>query len=196
MALKGIQVLELAGLAPGPYCGNKKQNNWKIGNKIENPSNNISFTFFTQGMILSDFGATVTRIDQIIENPFECLGSGKRTIAINIKIAKGQELVRALSKTTDVLIEPYRPGVMEKLHLGPELLLKQNPRLIYARLTGFGQTGPLSKRAGHDINYVAISGILSMLGKSKEPPMPPINLIGIFDVNCWSNFTNKYIEFI
>lgn len=129
-------------------------------------------------MILKDFGATVTRVDRIIENPLDCLGNGKRTIAINIKSAKGQELVRALSKASDVLIEPYRPGVMEKLNLGPEILLKDNPRLIYARLTGFGQTGPLAERAGHDINYVAMSGILSMLGKRNEPPTPPINLIG------------------
>lgn len=137
------------------------------------------FTCLLQGMILSDFGATVTRIDRIIENPLDCLGKGKRTIAIDIKNVKGQELVRKLSKKCDVLIEPYRPGVMEKLNLGPDKLLKENPRLIYARLTGFGQTGPLAKRAGHDINYVAISGILSMLGRSNESPTPPINLIGI-----------------
>lgn len=129
-------------------------------------------------MVLSDFGATVTRIDRIIENPLDCLTQGKRTIAINIKSTEGQELVKKLSKSSDVLIEPYRPGVMEKLNLGPNILLKENPRLIYARLTGFGQTGPLAQRAGHDINYVAISGVLSLLGKSNEPPTPPINLIG------------------
>lgn len=134
-------------------------------------------------MILSDFGATVTRVDRMIENPIDCLGKGKRTIAIDIKNAKGQELLRALSRTSDVLIEPYRPGVMEKLNLGPDILLKENPRLIYARLTGFGQTGPLAKRAGHDINYVAMSGVLSMLGKPNEPPSPPINLIGTFFLN-------------
>lgn len=131
-------------------------------------------------MVLSDFGATVTKIDRIIDNPLDSLGKGKRTIAINIKNEKGQQLIRSLSKKADVLIEPYRPGVMEKLNLGPEILLKENPRLIYARLTGFGQTGPLAKRAGHDINYIAISGIMSMLGKTKEPPAPPINLIGTF----------------
>lgn len=131
-------------------------------------------------MILTDFGATVTRIDRVIENPLDCLGEGKRTIAIDIKNSSGQELVRRLSRTSDVFIEPYRPGVMEKLNLGPELLLKENPRLIYARLTGFGQTGPLASRAGHDINYIAMSGILSMLGKHNEPPVAPINLIGMF----------------
>lgn len=137
--------------------------------------------FSLQGMILSDFGATVTRVDRIIENPLDCLGNGKRIIAVDIKNAKGQELLRALSQKSDVLIEPFRPGVMEKLNLGPEVLLKENPRLIYARLTGFGQTGPLAKRAGHDINYVAMSGILSMLGKANKPPTPPINLIGNLD---------------
>lgn len=133
-------------------------------------------------MVLSDFGATVTKIDRIIENPLDCLTSGKSSIAINIKNEKGQQLVRSFCKKADVLIEPYRPGVMEKMNLGPEILMKDNPRLIYARLTGFGQTGPLAQRAGHDINYIAISGILSMLGKPKEPPTPPINLIGKINV--------------
>lgn len=132
-----------------------------------------------KGMILSDFGASVTKIDRIVDNPLDVLAKGKRKIAIDIKNEKGQELVRSLCKTSDVLIEPYRPGVMEKLNLGPDILLAENPRLIYARLTGFGQTGTLAKRAGHDINYVAMSGVLSMLGKDKEPPVPPINLIGI-----------------
>lgn len=131
-------------------------------------------------MLLSDFGATVTRIDRIIENPLDPLAKGKRTLAINIKNAKGQELARALSIVSDVVIEPYRPGVMEKLNLGPELLLKENPKLIYARLTGFGQTGKLASRAGHDINYIAVSGILSLLGKRDEPPSPPVNLIADF----------------
>lgn len=154
-----------------------------------NVRNNSLFTFFLKGMILSDFGATVTRVDRMIENPLDCLGKGKRTIAIDIKNVKGQELFRALSKKSDVLIEPFRPGVMEKLNIGPEVLLKENPRLIYARLTGFGQTGPLAKRAGHDINYVAMSGILSMLGKTNEPPMPPINLIGIIKVIISGRFS-------
>lgn len=130
-------------------------------------------------MILSDFGATVTKIDRSFDNPLDSLAKGKRILAVDIKKAKGQELIRSLCRTSDVLIEPYRPGVMEKLNLGPDILLKENPRLIYARLTGFGQTGPLAKQAGHDINYVAMSGILSMLGKPKEPPTPPINFIGM-----------------
>lgn len=130
-------------------------------------------------MILSDFGATVTKIDRMIDNPLDIVAKGKRKIAIDIKNEKGQQLVRSLCKTSDVVIEPYRPGVLEKLNLGPDILLTENPRLIYARLTGFGQTGTLAKRAGHDINYVGMSGVLSMLGNDKEPPMPPVNLIGI-----------------
>lgn len=115
-----------------------------------------------------------------MENPLDCLAQGKRVLPINIKHPKSQEIIKKLSRQSDVLIDPYRPGVLEKLHLGPEILMKDNPRLIYARLTGFGQTGPLSKRAGHDINYVAMSGILSMLGKSSDPPRAPVNLIADF----------------
>lgn len=131
-------------------------------------------------MILSDFGASVTKIDRALENPLDCLANGKQKLAINIKNVKGQAIIRKLSNVSDVLIDPYRPGVMEKLNLGPEVLLKENPRLVYARLTGFGQTGKLAKRAGHDINYVGISGILSLLGKTNEPPSPPINVIADF----------------
>lgn len=89
-------------------------------------------------------------------------------------------MVRQMSKRSDVLIDPYRPGVMEKLGLGPEKLLADNPRLIYARLSGFGQTGPLAKRAGHDINYVAMSGMLSFIGRKGEKPLPPVNLLADF----------------
>lgn len=108
------------------------------------------------------------------------MGKGKRTIAVNLKHERGRDLIRKLSKSADVLIEPYRPGVMENLSLGPDALLRENPRLIYARLSGYGQTGPLAKRAGHDINYVALSGILSMLGRHGEPPQAPINIIADF----------------
>lgn len=132
------------------------------------------------GMILTDFGATVTKIDRTFENPIDVLTDGKRKLAINIKHSRGQEIVRKLSRISDVLIEPYRPGVMEKLNLGPDILMHENPRLIYARLTGFGQTGPLAQRAGHDINYVALSGVLSFCGKANEPPVPPVNLLADF----------------
>uniref|UniRef100_A0A0K8TKU1 Putative l-carnitine dehydratase/alpha-methylacyl-coa racemase n=1 Tax=Tabanus bromius TaxID=304241 RepID=A0A0K8TKU1_TABBR len=152
MALKGIRVLEFGGLAPGPFCGK----------------------------VLADFGASVTRIDRTLNNPIDCLQDGKKTLAVNLKNQKSQDLLRSLAKVHDVLIEPYRPGVMEKLHLGPDVLMKDNPKLIYARLTGFGQTGPLSKRAGHDINYIAVSGVLSFLGRKSEKPTAPINLLADF----------------
>uniref|UniRef100_A0A1L8DZL2 Putative l-carnitine dehydratase/alpha-methylacyl-coa racemase n=1 Tax=Nyssomyia neivai TaxID=330878 RepID=A0A1L8DZL2_9DIPT len=152
MALKGLKVLELVGLAPAPFCG----------------------------MILSDFGATVTRIDKTPHNMLDTLKDGKRNIALNLKQKEGRQIVRDLCKISDVLIEPYRPGVMEKLGLGPETLLADNPKLVYARLTGFGQTGVLAQRAGHDINYMAISGILSFLGRKNEKPTAPLNLIADF----------------
>lgn len=131
-------------------------------------------------MILNDFGATVTKIDRTFENPIDVLTDGKRKLAINIKNVRGQEVVQKLSRISDVLIDPYRPGVMEKLNLGPDVLMRENPRLIYARLTGFGQTGPLAQRAGHDINFVALSGILSYFGKANEPPVAPVNIIADF----------------
>ncbi|XP_016976018.1 alpha-methylacyl-CoA racemase [Drosophila rhopaloa] len=152
MPLKGIKVLEFVGLAPGPLCGK----------------------------ILNDFGATVTRIDKVLDNPLDVLQQGKRTISVDLKNIKGQQLVRRLAHKCDILIEPFRPGVMEKLNLGPFELCKANPRLIYARLTGFGQNGRLAPRAGHDINYAAISGVLSMLGRRDEKATPPINLLADF----------------
>lgn len=176
MPLKGIKVLEFVGLAPGPLCGK----------------------------ILSDFGASVTRIDkvninkqtnneliqctthvhticqQVLDNPLDVLHHGKRTLAVNLKRAEGQNIVRQLSRKYDVIVEPFRPGVMESLNLGPNELCKENPRLIYARLTGFGQHGRLAPRAGHDLNYAAISGVLSMLGRQHEKPTAPINILADF----------------
>ncbi|XP_068150764.1 alpha-methylacyl-CoA racemase [Drosophila tropicalis] len=152
MPLKGIKVLEFVGLAPGPLCGK----------------------------ILSDFGASVTRIDRVVENSLDVLQHGKRSMCVDLKEPKGQQLVERLAQKSDVLIEPFRPGVMEKLNLGPEQLCSANPRLIYARLTGFGQTGRLASRAGHDLNYVALSGVLSMLGRKHEKPTAPINLLADF----------------
>ncbi|XP_034098076.1 alpha-methylacyl-CoA racemase [Drosophila albomicans] len=152
MPLKGIKVLEFVGLAPGPLCGK----------------------------ILADFGATVTRIDKMLENPLDVLHHGKSTLAINLKKSEGQDLVRQLASKYDVIVEPFRPGIMEKLNLGPSELCATNPRLIYARLTGFGQQGRLAARAGHDLNYAAISGVLSMLGRKHEKPTSPINLLADF----------------
>ncbi|KAJ8919705.1 hypothetical protein NQ315_006233 [Exocentrus adspersus] len=153
MALKGFKVLELAGLAPAPFCG----------------------------MVLADFGAKVIRIDKLHDNTdLDCLGNGKQSISLNLKHPKGVDIVRKLCKTSDVLIEPFRAGVMEKLGLGPEVLLQDNPRLVYARLTGYGQTGCYSTNAGHDINYLALSGLLSLFGRQHENPIAPTNLVADF----------------
>ncbi|KAL3182109.1 hypothetical protein MRX96_035133 [Rhipicephalus microplus] len=151
MALKGIRVLEMAGLAPAPFCG----------------------------MLLRDFGASVIRIDRPEPQlDADRLGRGKRSIMIDLGKKKGADLLLKMAKKSDVLLEGYRPGVMERLGVGPDVLLKSNPRLVYARLTGFGQTGPFSAMAGHDINYVAMSGVLSMLGAYGQKPQPPGELDG------------------
>lgn len=110
----------------------------------------------------------------------DCLGNGKKSICLNLKTANGIKIARKLIQTSDVSIEPFRAGVMEQLGLGPDVLLKDNPRLIYARLTGFGQTGPYAKKAGHDINFLALSGLLSMFGRKHEKPSFPVNLAADF----------------
>lgn len=153
MALKGIRVLEMAGLAPAPFCG----------------------------MVLRDFGASVIRIDRPkpqFDADRQC--RGKRSIVIDLRKERGVALLQKMASTSDVLIEGYRPGVMERMGLGPDVLMQANPRLVYARLTGFGQTGPFSKMAGHDINYIALSGVLSMLGARGQNPHPPVNLMADF----------------
>jgi len=154
MALRGFKVLELAGLAPAPMCG----------------------------LILSDFGAQVTRVDQLKSGnmDYDVTARGKRSISLDLKSTQGVQVFKKISSTHDVLLEPFRPGVMEKLGLGPDVLTEQNPRLIYARLTGFGQNGPYKQMAGHDINYVALSGVLSLLGRKQENPFPSINLLADF----------------
>ncbi|XP_078531045.1 alpha-methylacyl-CoA racemase isoform X2 [Lissotriton helveticus] len=153
MALKGVRVLELAGLAPAPYCG----------------------------MILADFGAQVIRVDKMKSiGPADSMARGKRSIAINLKSPAGVTVLKKLCEKSDVLIEPFRHGVMEKLGLGPEILLRDNPKLIYARLTGYGQLGRYATVAGHDINYLALSGVLSRLGRKHEKPYMPINLLADF----------------
>lgn len=158
--LDGIKVIEMAGLAPTPYCG----------------------------MILADFGADVVTVDRlskgepevlyvVTKNPFQ---RGKRSIRINLKMDEGLSIVRRMIRSSDVLLEPFRPGVMENLGLGPDEALGLNPRLIYARLTGWGQTGPYSGMAGHDINYIALSGALSLFRRKGERPLPPCNILGDF----------------
>ncbi|XP_068562859.1 alpha-methylacyl-CoA racemase [Cebidichthys violaceus] len=153
MALAGVRVIELAGLAPAPFCG----------------------------MILADFGAKVIRVDRTKTGmSLDTQGRGKRSVAINLKTPEGVTLLRKLCVQSDVVLEPYRKGVMEKLGLGPQDLLKENPQLIYARLTGYGQSGSYATAAGHDINYIALSGLLSRLGRSGEKPYAPLNLIADF----------------
>ena len=154
MPLKGIKVLELSGLAPGPFCG----------------------------MVLGDFGATVIKVDKAhtINGDRDSLSHGKRSIALNLKSVQGIDVFKKLSDQSDVLIDPFRPGVMEKLKLGPTDLMKTNKGLIYARLTGYGQKGPYSNMAGHDINYLGLSGLLSLFGRYNEKPTPPVNLAADF----------------
>ncbi|XP_061782946.1 alpha-methylacyl-CoA racemase isoform X2 [Nerophis lumbriciformis] len=153
MALAGIRVVELAGLAPAPFCG----------------------------MILADFGAKVIRVDRTKAGAsLDTQTRGKRSVAINLKTSEGVALLRKLCVQSDVVLEPYRKGVMEKLGLGPQELLKENPGLVYARLTGYGQSGMYASAAGHDINYLAMSGLLSRLGRSGEKPYAPLNLLADF----------------
>lgn len=154
MALRGINVIEFAGLAPGPFCGK----------------------------ILRDLGARVIRIDRIGVGSLvpDTLAHGKKSIAIDLKQKGGIELIKTLSLKSDVLIEPFRKGVMEKLGIGPEVLCSLNKKLIYARLTGYGQTGELAAKGGHDINYLGYSGILSRIGRDGEKPLAPLNLVADF----------------
>nr|XP_045249520.1 alpha-methylacyl-CoA racemase isoform X2 [Macaca fascicularis] len=153
MALQGILVLELAGLAPGPFCA----------------------------MVLADFGARVVRVERPGSHyDVSRLGRGKRSLALDLKQPRGAAVLRRLCARSDVLLEPFRSGVMEKLQLGPEILQRDNPKLIYARLTGFGQSGSFSRLAGHDINYLALSGVLSKIGRNGENPYAPLNLLADF----------------
>lgn len=156
--LHGIKVIEMAGLAPGPYCG----------------------------MILADFGADVIRVDRVphhtpAPNPIQgALARGKRSIGLNLKHPDGVAVLLALIEHADALIDTFRPGVMERLGIGPDVALARNPRLIYSRLTGWGQEGPYAHMAGHDINYIALSGALSAFGRKGENPVAPVNLLGDF----------------
>jgi alpha-methylacyl-CoA racemase len=151
-ALDGIRVIEMAGLAPAPYCG----------------------------MILADHGADVVRVDRVGARSADLISRGKRSIAVNLKDPAGIETVLRLVEGADVLLEPFRPGVMERLGLGPDVVCARNPRLVYARLTGYGQTGPYAPMAGHDIDYIAVSGALSLIGRFGEKPVAPVNLLGDF----------------
>ena len=155
--LQGFTVIEIASIGPGPFCG----------------------------MMLADMGADVIRINRLdgsglpipLEPRFDVMTRGRRSLALDLKHPQAPAVVLRLCGTADALIEGFRPGVMERLGLGPETCLEANPRLIYGRMTGWGQEGPLSASAGHDINYLALSGVLSMLGRPEGPPQAPLNLL-------------------
>ncbi|MGR4863859.1 CaiB/BaiF CoA transferase family protein [Caulobacter sp. LARHSG274] len=152
--LSGLKVLEFAGLGPAPFCG----------------------------MLLSDLGAEVVRIDRKGGDDGASdlvTGRGRRSVALDLKSPAAVEACLKLMEGADGLIEGFRPGVMERLGLGPDLALARNPRLVYGRMTGWGQTGPYAQAAGHDINYIAITGALAAIGTA-DKPTPPLNLVGDF----------------
>jgi alpha-methylacyl-CoA racemase len=158
--LQGIRVVEFAGIGPGPFCG----------------------------MMLADMGADVVRIDRpggdgtpgIRDPRTEVMNRGRRSIALDLKNPDDVETALALVERTDALIEGLRPGVMERLGLGPDVCQARNPKLVYGRMTGWGQTGPLASAAGHDLNYIALSGALHAMGDADRPPPVPLNLVGDF----------------
>ncbi|WP_422741493.1 CaiB/BaiF CoA transferase family protein [Micromonospora sp. WMMD754] len=155
--LTGVRVIELAGIGPGPFAA----------------------------MMLADLGADVVRVDRVGGGGFgafpgDLLNRNRRSVAVDLKQPAGRELVRGLVAGADALVEGFRPGVTERLGLGPADCLAANPRLVYGRMTGWGQDGPLASTAGHDIDYLALTGALHGVGRAGEPPVPPMNLLGDF----------------
>ena len=152
--LAGVRIVELAGIGPGPFAC----------------------------MMLADHGAEVIRVDRpgARVSSRDVLARSRRRIAVDLKSAAGVAVVRDLIASADGLVEGYRPGVMERLGLGPDALIAANPRLVYGRMTGWGQDGPYAQAAGHDINYIALAGALHAFGRAGEKPTPPINLVGDF----------------
>ena len=159
--LTGLKVIELAGIGPAPMAA----------------------------MMLSDMGAEVIRVDRLtasglgipMPKKFNFLGRGRKSIAVDLKNPDGINTLLDLIDKADIVIEGFRPGVMERLGMGPDVCLERNPKLVFGRVTGWGQEGPLSKSAGHDLNYIALSGALHAIGRSNdEPPTPPLNLVGDF----------------
>lgn len=158
--LSGIKIVEMAGIGPGPMCA----------------------------MLLADMGAEVLRIDRrqdaglgISREPrFDLMNRGRRNVAIDVKSEAGRDAVLKLAGEADALIEGFRPGVMERLGLGPDACLARNPALVYGRMTGWGQDGTIAHAAGHDINYIALTGALSAVGERGGPPVVPLNLFGDF----------------
>ena len=155
--LQGVKIIEVGGIGPGPFCG----------------------------MMLSDMGADVIRIERKghsarTEPKYDVMMRNRRSMSIDLKKPEGVEIVLAMVEKVDALQEGYRPGVMEKLGLGPDVCLERNPRLVYGRMTGWGQEGPLAQVAGHDINYISLSGALHTFGRKGETPVAPLNMVGDF----------------
>lgn len=152
--LKGFKIIEMAGIGPGPFAG----------------------------MMLADMGADVIIIERNVDpkkrRHADCNRRGKRSIALNLKDPKEAEILLQLVEKADALFEGFRPGVMERLGIGPDVLQKRNPKLVIGRMTGWGQFGPLSKAAGHDINYISLTGALRAIGRHDSKPVPPLNLVG------------------
>ena len=158
--LQGVKIIEVAGIGPGPFAA----------------------------MLLSDMGADVVRVDRASNAmggdpatpPADVLGRGRRSVALDLKSPDGIAVLMDMVEQADVLIEGYRPGVAERLGFGPDECAARNPKLVYGRMTGWGQEGPYAPTAGHDINYIALAGVLAHLGRDGEKPTPPINLVGDF----------------
>src|SRR5438128_4958445 len=156
--LSGIKLIELAGIGPGPFCA----------------------------FMLADMGADIIKIDRADRvrggdpstPPADVLQRGRRSIGVDLKNPDGVALVLDLVEQADGLFEPFRPGVAERLGLGPDECLARNPRLVYGRMTGWGREGPMAQRAGHDLNYIALTGALHAMGPPDGPPTVPLNLIG------------------
>ena len=158
-ALSGVKVVEFAGIGPGPFCC----------------------------MLLADMGAEVLRVDRAVnvgndpqEPRFNTLLRGRKNVALDLKNPAGVEAALRLCDQADIIIEGFRPGVMERLGLGPDVVLDRNPKVVFGRMTGWGQDGPIAHTAGHDINYIALTGALHAIGSKKDGPVPPLNLVGDF----------------
>lgn len=159
--LAGLRIVEMAGIGPAPFAAT----------------------------LLADMGAELIRVDRREatdlglpgrEAKFNVLHRGRRSLAVDVKTEQGREVVKRLATRADALLEGFRPGVMERLGLGPDVLLALNPKLVFARMTGFGQQGPMAQNAGHDINYISLAGALHAIGRKGQAPVPPLNLVGDF----------------
>jgi alpha-methylacyl-CoA racemase len=156
--LEGVRVIEVAGIGPGPFCA----------------------------MVLADLGADVVRIDRPPAGGdpdaarYDILARGRRSLAVDLKDPGGPDVVLRLAERADALLEGFRPGVAERLGIGPDACLERNPRLVYGRMTGWGQDGPLAQTAGHDLTYAAVAGALAHIGRVGQPPTPPLNLVADF----------------